>query len=135
MAAPTARSAEQEVLDAYAKYWTTYSDALFALDDRLLPDVMVGARLDRAREEIRTLRAQQQAVRIVVKNAPVVTSVQTDTAVVMDVYENSSYLIDAVTKQPVSGTGTPNTLRDAITLERVGGVWKVRDAIRQADGR
>lgn len=129
------QSPEKDVLNAYVRYWKVYTEALFGLDESHLAEVMAGPRLDRAIQEIRSLSAQGRAVRIVVENDPAVASIVGDVAQVIDVYKNSSYQIDAVTKQPVAGTGTPNVLRDTVTLERVGGVWKVRDAVRQVDTR
>ncbi len=129
------QSPEKDVLNAYVRYWKVYTEALFGLDESHLQEVMTGPRLDRAIQEIRALSAQGRAVRIVVENDPAAASIVGDVAQVIDVYKNASYQIDAVTKQPVAGTGTPNVLRDTVTLERVGGVWKVRDAVRQVDTR
>jgi len=135
VAIPTAsatQSPEAEVLAAYGRYWTVYADAMLRLDESRLPEVMTGPRLDRARQEIRDLAAQGHAVRIVVENEPVVGTISSSQAILLDVYRNASFLVDATTKQPVAGTGTPSVLKDAVTLVRVGDAWKVRDAIRQA---
>ena len=128
-------SPQQDVLNAYARYWRVYPQALFDLDESHLQEVMTGPRLDRAIQEIRSLSAQGRAVRIVVENDPAVASIVGDVAQVIDVYKNASYQIDAVTKQPVAGTGTPNVLRDTVNLERVGGGGEGRGAVRQGDTR
>ncbi|RJQ07847.1 MAG: hypothetical protein C4558_08975 [Dehalococcoidia bacterium] len=121
-----------QILAAYRRYWEVYADAILRLDDSRLGEVMTGPRLDRARQEIRDLTSQGHAVRIVVENEPVLGTINGNEATLLDVYKNASYLVDATTKQPIAGTGTPNMLKDAVTLVRVGDVWKVRDSIRQA---
>lgn len=134
-ATPTATSTpspEAAVLNAYTRYWQVYSQAIFDLDESHLIEVMTGPRLDRAHDEIRALMAKGQAVKIVVTNQPQIASIQGDTAVLIDMYQNGSYVIDAGTKQPITGAGTPNVLKDAVTLQRVDGTWKVRDTVRQA---
>ena len=135
-AAPTpTRSIEDEVLAAYTRYWEVYGDALSRLDGTRLPEVMTGPRLQRALDEIERLRADGQAVRIVVDNDPLVAAISGDEATVVDQYENSSYLIDATTKEPVGERGEPNTLRDTFTLVREDGAWKVRDSLRQVESQ
>lgn len=124
---------EDEVLAAYAYYWDVYAEALFDVDPSRLSEVMTGARLQRALDEIERLKDDGQAVRIVVDNDPLVVSVGGGEAVVADVYENSSYLVDATTKEPVGDRGEPNTLRDTFTLVLEDGLWKVRDSLRQVD--
>lgn len=108
-----------------------YADAMLRLDGAQLHDVMTGPRLERALDEIETLRANGQAVRIVVESDPFVADISGDEAAIIDEYENSSYLIDPVTKEPVTDRGEPNTLRDTFTLVREDDVWKVRDSVRQ----
>lgn len=129
-ATPSA-SVEEEVLRAYARYWDAYARAMADLDETLLPDVMTGARLERARAEIQSLRDDGNAARIVVESTPQVVTVAADEALLVDVYLNSSYLVDAATKEPVAGTGSPTQLRDLVALEFVDGVWKVREVTRQ----
>ena len=134
---PTAAalSADQQVLAAYRRYWDVYTDALYTLDSSQLEQVMAGPRLARALDEIESLRRQGRAVRIVVRNDPLVAAVQTTEAVVIDQYQNESFVVDARTKEPVGGRGPAQSIRDTFTLTRVDGVWKVVDSIRQAGGQ
>ena len=130
---PTATpSVEQEVSQAYLHYWEVYGEALYNMDTSRLSEVMTGPRLERALAEVSNLRDQNRAVKIVVDNRPVVVQVEGDQAVVLDSYENRSYLIDPVTKEPLSQpSDTAETIRDRVTLTRVGGIWKVLDTVRE----
>lgn len=133
VAQPTATPhPEAEVLAAYAKYWEVYIEALRNRDDSRLDEVMTGPRLDRGRQEIADLHAQGRAVQLVVDNDPIVLEIRGDLALISDQYENNSYYIDPVTKQPVGATPVGSEiLKDLITLQRVDGVWKVRDGVRE----
>jgi hypothetical protein len=130
---PTATpSVEEEVSQAYLHYWEVYSEALYNLDTSRLSEVMTGPRLERALEEVQGLQDQGRAVKIVVDNRPVVVQAGSDQAVVLDSYENRSYFIDPVTKEPLSQPPeTAETIRDRVTLTRVGGTWKVLDTVRE----
>ena len=125
-------SSEEEVEIAYRRYWEVYAVALFELDGSALDQVMTGPRLARAYEEIERLRSEGRAVQSVVVLDPVVVSVDEREARVIDEYENGSYLIDAVTKIAIAGTGSPVSIREAFTLVEVDGSWKVFDSARQA---
>jgi hypothetical protein len=128
---PTA-SPEETVEEAYLHYWEVYGEALFNLDNSRLSEVMTGPRLERALEEIERLQEQGRAVKIVVENRPVVVEVEGDEALVLDEYENRSYLIDAATKEPLSEPPTTGeTIRDRVTLTQVGTTWKVLDTVRE----
>lgn len=130
---PTATpNPEAEVLAAYAKYWEVYIEALRNRDDSRLYEVMTGPRLERGLQEIADLHAQGRAVQLVLDNSPVVLEIRGDLALISDEYENNSYYIHPVTKQPVGATPVGSeTLKDLITLQRVDGVWKVRDGVRE----
>jgi hypothetical protein len=132
-AEPTATgSPEQTVKEAYLHYWGVYSEALFNLDSSRLSEVMTGPRLERALQEIERLEKQDRAVKIVVENRPVVVQVEGDQAVVLDEYENRSHFIDPETKEPLSEPPTTGeTIRDRVTLTRVGDTWKVLDTVRE----
>ncbi|MCZ7576319.1 MAG: hypothetical protein M5U18_04415 [Dehalococcoidia bacterium] len=123
---------EAEVLAAYARYWDVYTEALRNRDDSRLDEVMTGPRLQRGLQEIADLRAEGRAIQLVVQPNPVVLEISEDFALVSDEYENNSYYIDPVTKQPVGATPVGSeTLIDLTTLQRVGGVWKVSDGVRE----
>jgi len=130
---PTAApSVEEEVSQAYLHYWEVYSEALYNLDTIHLGEVMTGPRLERALTEVTDLRAQNRAVKIAVENQPVVVQAGSDQAVILDSYENRSYLIDPVTKQPLSQPPeTAETIRDRVTMTKLGGTWKVLDTVRE----
>ena len=124
---------EEEVSEAYLRYWDVYSEGLFDLETSRFDEVMRGPRLERAVDEIESLRQDGRAVKIVVENHPVVVKVEGDEAVVFDEYENDSYLIDPETKEPVGDPGTGEVIRDTVTLTRSGQTWKVLDSVREVE--
>lgn len=128
----TTPSVEEDIAAAYRRYWEIYAEALFELEEGKLAEVMTGPRLERGLEEIKSLRADRQAVRSVLDLDPAVVSIRENEATVIDEYENGSYLIDPVTKEPIAGHGSPVLIREAFTLVHVEGVWKVFDSVRQA---
>jgi len=129
-------SPEDEVLDAYANYWSVYAAALRDRDASHLAEVMTGPRLDRGLQEVAALEAQGRAIALMVESDPVVLEVRGDQALIADEYQNNSYYIDPETKQPVGATPTaPETLKDTVTMQRVDGVWKVRDGVREESGQ
>jgi hypothetical protein len=131
--ATTTVSPEEEVEAAYLRYWDVYADAVHNLDTSRLADVMTGPRLERALNEVQQLRDQGRAVDIVVENHPVVVQIESDRAVVYDEYENRSYFIDPTTKEALSSPEGSQTIRDTVTLTRVGQTWKVLDTLREAN--
>lgn len=129
-------SPEDEVLDDYANYWSVYAAALRDRDASHLAEVMTGPRLDRGLQEVAALEAQGRAIALMVESDPVVLEVRGDQALIADEYQNNSYYIDPETKQPVGATPTaPETLKDTVTMQRVDGVWKVRDGVREESGQ
>ncbi|MEZ4479916.1 MAG: hypothetical protein R3B97_02030 [Dehalococcoidia bacterium] len=132
----TTPSPEREVLDAYANYWSVYAAALRDRDSSRLADVMTGPRLDRGLQEVAGLEAQGRAIALMVESDPVVLEVRGDQALIADEYQNNSYYIDPETKQPVGATpSAPETLKDTVTMQRIDGVWKVRDGVREESGQ
>lgn len=130
--APTAtQTVEEEVREAYLRYWEVYAQALIDLDTAGLADVMTGPRLERALDEVEGLRNDGRAVRVVVENNPLVVEVENDEATVFDEYENSSYLVDPETKEPVDTPPNAETIRDTVTMVRIDGTWKVLDSVRE----
>lgn len=131
-----APSPEDEVLDAYSNYWSVYAAALRDRDSSRLAEVMTGPRLDRGLQEVADLAAQGRAIALMVESNPVVLEVRGDQALIADEYQNNSYYIDPETKQPAGATpSAPETLKDTVTMQRVDGVWKVRDGVREESGR
>lgn len=129
-------SPEDEILDAYANYWSVYAAALRDRDSSHLAEVMTGPRLDRGLQEVADLASQGRAIALMVESDPVVLEVRGDQALIADEYQNNSYYIDPETKQPVGATpSAPETLKDTVTMQRVDGVWKVRDGVREESGQ
>jgi len=133
MPQPTATPDPQaEVLAAYDKYWEVYGQALREHDASRLSEVMTGARLERAIIEVENLQRQGQVVAVVVQSSPVVVTIDGDHALLIDDYHNQSHLIDPDTGRPLQPTPVPGpTLRDQVTLQLVGGTWKVSESVRE----
>ena len=129
--APPLPPEQRELLAAHARYWELYAEALLALDASRLPEVMTGARLERAREEIARLRAAGHAVRLDVESEPVVGMLRGGEAVVIDRYRNQSYLVDAESLRPVSARGVATTVHASFSLVREEGRWKVAESHRR----
>jgi len=133
-ASPTSTpSIEQEVSEAYLRYWEVYADAVFNLDESKLPEVMTGPQLDRTRREIDGLRQRGRAAKIVVEHNSFIAELDpvAGTATMHDEYTNRSYEVDAETKQIVGQAAPGTVLTDTYFLVKEDGTWKVRDGIRQ----
>jgi hypothetical protein len=124
-------SLEDEVSEAYLRYWDAYSDALFELDATLAQDVAGGDELDRIREEIEDLRSQGLALKTVVEHDFVIVEVSEESATLLDEIVNNSFFIDAETKEPPQAEGSGEVLRDTFHLEKVDGQWMVVGSTRQ----
>jgi hypothetical protein len=130
--APTAtRTVEEEVGDAYLRYWEAYGEALLELDPTLAEGVAAGEELERIREEIETLRSQGVALRTVVEHNFVVVEASPDSASLVDELTNNSFYVDPETKQPSQASGSGEVLRDTFFFEKVGGRWVVVRSSRQ----
>ncbi len=135
-ATPTATpSIEQEVSEAYLRYWEVYADAVFNLDETRLSEVMTGPQLQRTRQEIESLRQRGRAAKIVVEHNFFIAELDpvAETATIRDEYTNKSYEVDAQTKEMVGQPAPGTVLTDTYFLLKEGGAWKVRDGIRQQD--
>ncbi len=131
-ASPTATpSIEQEVSEAYLRYWDAYAEALLNLDPGLAEGVASGQELQRIREEIETLRSQGVALRVVVEHNSVVLEASENSAVVFDEIVNNSFYVDPETKEPPAGSGSGEILRDTFYFERIDGQWMVVRSTRQ----
>ena len=126
---------EEEVSEAYLRYWEVYADAVFNLDESRLPEVMTGPQLDRTRREIDSLRQRGRAAKIVVEHNSFIAELDpvAGTATIHDEYTNRSYEVDAATKQIVGQAAPGTVLTDTYFLVKEAGAWKVRDGIRQED--
>lgn len=129
-------SVEDQVLRAYATYWDVYADALRNRDPSHLAEVMTGPRLERGQAEIAELQSSGKAIALVIDSHPIVLALHDDEAVVSDRYGNASYYIDPTSKNALETTpATAETLHDTVTLQRVNGIWKVRDGVREEPGQ
>ena len=128
-------SVEDEVGEAYLRYWDVYADAVFNLDESRLEGVMTGPQLQRTLEEIASLREQGRAAKIEVEHNFFVLDVDlaAGTAAVRDEYANRSYLVDAETKELIGQPASGETIKDTFSLTREGGTWKVRDSVRDVE--
>lgn len=124
-------SLEDQVSEAYLRYWDAYSDALFELDATLAQGVASGEELNRIREEIADLRAQGLALKTVVEHDFVVVEAAEESATLLDEIVNNSFFIDAETKEPPQAEGSGEVLRDTFYLEKVDGQWMVVRSTRQ----
>ena len=122
----------REVGTAYLNYWQVYASAAESLDSARLVEVAVGDRLEEAVAEIADLRTAGRAAKVQVRHSFAVLSASQDEASVRDKYENSSYIIDPVSKQPVGVPGKSQNTTVSYSLRRINGVWKVTEAIREA---
>jgi len=127
--------AEDEISAAYLKYWDVYADAVFNLDETGLEEVLTGPQLQRTRYEINSLRQRARAAKIVVEHNFLIVDqdAAAGTATIRDGYTNSSYEVDAASKEIVGDPAPGTVLTDTYFLVKEGGVWKVQDGIRQGD--
>jgi hypothetical protein len=131
-ASPTAApSVEDQVSQAYLRYWDAYAEALLNLDPALAEGVASGQELQRIREEIETLRSQGVALRVVVEHNSVVLEASENSAVVFDEIVNNSFYVDPETKEPPVGSGSGEILRDTFYFEKIDGRWMVVRSTRQ----
>jgi len=131
-ASPTATPPiEQEVSEAYLRYWDTYAEALLNLDPGLAEAAASGEELQRIREEIQTLRSQGVALRVVVEHNSVVLEASENSGVVFDEIVNNSFYVDPETKEPPVGSGSGEILRDTFYFEKIDGRWVVVRSTRQ----
>jgi hypothetical protein len=129
---PTATlTTEDEVLAAYMQYVDAYKQALFELDAKYVDGYAAGAELQSIRQEIDKLRTQGVALKVVLTHNPVVAERTANSAVVVDEMINSSFYVDAKTKQPPVASGSGEVLRNSFRLERVNNRWVVTQAFRQ----
>ena len=131
----TSPRVEEEVSAAYLRYWEVYADAVYNLDQTGLEEAMTGSQLQRTRDEIDGLRQRGRAAKIVVEHNFFVADLDAaaGTATIRDQYTNSSYEVDAETKEMVGGAAPGTVVSDTYFLVKEGEAWKVRDGIRQGE--
>jgi hypothetical protein len=127
-------TAEQDVLEAYTRYWDAYSLALLNLDASLVEGVATGDELQRIREEVASLKSQGRAARVVVTHKPVVIEASRSEARLLDEMVNNSFFVDPVTKDPPAASGSGVLLRDTYYFQHVDGRWMVVRSTRIREG-
>ena len=123
-AEPTVDPLQQEIAEAYLRYWQVRKEAYLKMDPALLEQVMAGDKLERERGYMEQLKSKGQGARIEATHKFVVVKATTDEAVVFDEYLNRSPLIDLATGNELP-IGTPETEKVSVTMKKVDGVWKV----------
>jgi hypothetical protein len=126
----TLANMEQAIEQAYLRYWTVYSEALYTLDTSRLEEVMAGTALALAAEQVEQLRSQGQAAKIDVEHNYVILDVGPTSAAIEDHYLNRSYLVDLATNQQLQSPGEGEVESIACRLELMGGVWKVVEVVQ-----
>jgi hypothetical protein len=124
-------SRDEEISQAYLRFWDAYSKALLELDPALAKDVAAGNELDRIANEIESLQAQGLALRVRVEHNLVIVEASEVSATVTDAIVNNSFYVDAITKQPPEASGSEERFNDTYRLDKVDGRWIVTDGSRQ----
>lgn len=121
-----APNAEKTAVDqAYLRYWDVYTAALYSLDTSHLGEVMAGDELDQARQTIEGLRRDGHAAKIDVEHHFAIIDLTDSTATIQDEYLNTSYLVNAETKQPVGTPTSGEKQTISCQLRLLDGTWKV----------
>ena len=131
--APTAGASatlEQQVMDAYLRYWDIRKAAFLTLDASLLSQVMGGDALARDVKQIEDLRGRGRAGKLIVEHNAVVVEAAPDHATIYDEYLNSSLFIDTATGQELQTSEPPGTEKISYQLQKIGSEWKVVDSVR-----
>jgi hypothetical protein len=118
-----------EIAEAYCRHWEVLARAQYDLDTSRLGEVMAGAELARAEEDIRRLRANGRAVRIAVDLNFRVTNATPDAATVYDEYVNRSVFLDAATKQEIPTKEPPGIVKMSFEMRKFDGTWKVVETV------
>jgi hypothetical protein len=100
---------EQDVAQAYLRYFQVSAEALRTLNPIGLDSVASGEELDFLKKRIEEDRAAGKALDTNVQHSFVVLSVRGDEAQVADVYRDSSVYIDLATGQPLAGSTRPTS--------------------------
>ncbi len=114
-----------EVEKAYLNAWTIYSHALETWDTSQLASAFGSPALEQVQREVAKLREANHQIVVQVQHDYRIGNLTNVSALVLDTYINSSVLIDARTKQPISSPGASSRATQTFTLERSNKVWKV----------
>ncbi len=121
-------SAVDEVRAAYARSWAVYTAAVGRLDPSVLPRAFADSALLLRRREVAALTRDGTAIRVRVGHHADVALIDAETAIVTDVLDNHMVLVDARSRQPLE-PDPDDRLTRAYTLRRLGGTWKVTEAV------
>jgi hypothetical protein len=126
--APTPRTA---VMEAYDRYWKTYSQALYTLNTSAISQVAGGNELRRVKVEVASFRQKNDAVHVRVSHHALIIAIKGNSATIYDEQHDGSWAIDPVTKEPHQGPNWRHLEKDFYYLKNTGGVWKVVKSVRQ----
>jgi len=122
------RSVLEEVRAAYDRSWAVYAAAVGRVDPSGLPRAFADSALVLRRREVAALERDGTAIRVRVRHHAEVAMVDAETAIVTDVLENHMVRVDARTRRPLE-PDPDDRLTRAYTLRRLGGTWKVTEAV------
>ena len=115
----------QQVQAAYALYWARRAQAFYFLDSGPLDEVAAEKELDGSVQLIQQLRSENRAGETVVRHNAVLLSATEVDAAIFDEYQDASYYIDPVNKQPLSSETNTYSFKDVFQLRKIAGTWKV----------
>lgn len=118
-----------ELEQAYSRFWTVRIQAVLNLDPTPFDDVMAGEVLDRERASLDDLRAQGQTQQAQVEHNAHVMYATPDDAAIFDEYVSHTTPFDAATNDQLGPT-TSGSGRLAYHFLRIGGIWKVVEAVQ-----
>lgn len=124
-------SVEGQVEAAYLRSWDVYAEAVYnlQLDEEALAEVYGDPLLSVRSDEIGGRVTDQRASLVEIDHDYRIEMTGTDTAAVIDTYQNHQVLVDPSTKQPIE-PDPDRQLIDAFTLRLVDGRWVVFDQKR-----
>jgi hypothetical protein len=122
---------EQEVEAAYLKSWDVYTKAKRELSVAGLDCCYAGEQLIRTIADIQGRIDTNRPARVVVDHDYEIRLLGADVAVVRDSYRNHSVLLDPKTGEPIESAPDDRYV-DTSTLQKVDGIWKVTDSIRES---
>ncbi|MCC6387450.1 MAG: hypothetical protein IT302_08715 [Dehalococcoidia bacterium] len=122
---------EEEVINAYLRFWDLYAEAVLKLDPSVMEGAVSAEEFERVKNDVADLEAQGLAARVVIEHNPVVIEVTETSAVLLDEMTNNSFYVDPETLDPPEAEGSGATFTETFFLERVDGQWIVIRSVRQ----
>ena len=121
----TSSAAEQQVIEAYLRYWQVYSDAVLNLDTSHLNEVLAGPALQWVTDEVTGLKEKNTPAKVNVQHNYAVVRLGDTTATLVDNYVSQSVYVDPKTRQPLPRTDPPTHVEQSFDFQKVDGVWKI----------